>query len=57
MGGWWTRGVGREKTLGFGEECGDKVESNEEDEDWFSGLLSLPLPRKVSGLEAEQPMN
>lgn len=26
-GGWWTRGVRREKALGCGEEMGERVES------------------------------
>lgn len=52
-GGWWTRGVSREKALGFGEEDGEGVESKKEDEDGSSWFLQ----RKVSGLEAVQPMN
>lgn len=52
-GGWWTSGVGSEKALGFGEEKGEMVESKEEDEDGSSWFLL----GRVSGMEAEQPMN
>ena len=58
--GWWTRGVGRERVLEIGaEDCKEEEDEEEEEpcEEEENEASSEGLCKRLSGLEAEHPMN